>query len=273
MVIKQNKGYKLPLSKLEIIKKYILGSSCYTIAKECNCTPQTIYSIIKKSGTPLRTLSQAATKYKHNENFFSIIDTEEKAYYLGLLYADGNVSNRVLSISLQEKDGYILEKLKNFINYTGPILTINKPGNRQKQIKLSITSPTLIKDLFRHGLYPNKGTTLKFPTTVPKQLQHHFIRGYFDGDGCIYVNNKSKDYLFSMLGPQDFLINVQDILINNLEINRTKLYNPKNCKITQLHVLTYQGRQNVSKIFSLIYLNATIFLERKYNKFSTSNLY
>jgi predicted DNA-binding protein YlxM (UPF0122 family) len=71
MVIKQNKGYKLPLSKLEIINKYVSGASCYAIAKDCNCTPQTIYSIIKKSNTQLRTLSEAATKYTHNKDFFS----------------------------------------------------------------------------------------------------------------------------------------------------------------------------------------------------------
>jgi intein-encoded DNA endonuclease-like protein len=267
MVIKQNKGYKLPLSKLEIITKYISGESCYAIAKDCNCTPQTIYSIIKKSGTQLRTLSEAATKYTHDKNFFNTINTEVKAYYLGLLYADGNVTNNVLSISLQEKDKDILEKFKEHLKYTGPLLSINKSGNRQNQIKLSITSPKLVTDLLKHGLYPNKGTTLMFPSTIPEKLQHHFIRGYFDGDGCVYANDKSKDYLFSMLGPENFLINVQNILINNLAINRTKLYNPKNCKITKLHVLTYQGKQNLNKISSFIYFKATVFLERKYIKF------
>jgi intein-encoded DNA endonuclease-like protein len=268
MVIKQNKGYKLPLSKLEIIDKYLSGLSCYAISKECNCTPQTIHSIIKKSGTPLRTLAEAATKYTHDKNFFSTINTEEKAYYLGLLYADGNVSNKVVSITLQDKDIKILEKFKECLKYTGPLLTINKTGNRQNQIKLAITSSKLVSDLLKHGLYPNKGTTLTFPLTVPKKLQHHFIRGYFDGDGCVYANKKSGDYLFSMLGPKDFLIKVQEILINSLALNRTKLYNPKNCKTTQLHVLTYQGKQNLNKICSLLYYNASVFLDRKHNKFT-----
>lgn len=267
MVIKQNKGYKLPLSKLEIIAKYISGASCYTLAKQCNCSPQTIYSIIKKSGTQLRTLSEAATKYTHDKNFFKTIDSEEKAYYLGLLYADGNVTNKVVSISLQDKDKEILEKFKIDLKYTGPLLIINKSGNRQNQIKLTITSSELVNDLLKHGLYPNKGTTLTFPSTVPEKLQHHFIRGYFDGDGCVYANKKSGDYLFSMVGPKDFLIKVQDILINSLALNRTKLYNPKNCKTTQLHVLTYQGQQNLNKICNLIYQNATVFLNRKHDKF------
>jgi intein-encoded DNA endonuclease-like protein len=267
MVIKQNKGYKLPLSKLEIINKYNAGLSCYSIAKICNCTPQAIYYIIKKANVSLRTLSEAATKYTHDTTFFNVIDTEEKAYYLGLLYADGNVSNNVLSISLQIKDQDILEKFKKIIKYTGPLLNINKPGNRQNQIKLSITSPILIKNLLKHGLYPNKGTTLSFPTTLSENLYPHFIRGYFDGDGCIYTNNKSKDYLFSMLGPHDFLIKIQNILISNLAINKTKLYNPKNCKITKLHVLTYQGRLNLIKICNYLYANSTCYLERKYNKY------
>jgi hypothetical protein len=269
MVIKQNKGYKLPMTKLEIIDSYISGKSCYVIAKLCNCTPQTIYSIIKKSNTQIRTLSQSSTKYSHNQDFFSIINTEEKAYFLGLLYADGNVTKKVLSISLQEKDKPILVKFKDVLNYTGPILSVKKLGNRQQQWKLSITAPNLIQDLLPHGLYPNKGTTLTFPTTISENLYHHFIRGYFDGDGCIYTNNINKDYLFSMLGPFDFLSKVQSILIKELYLNKTKLYNPKNCKITQLHVLTYQGKQNLIKISDYLYNDANYYLDRKYDKFKS----
>lgn len=269
MVIKHNKGYKLPLTKQEIINKYISGLSCYAIAKECKCTAQSIYSILKKSNIKLRTLSQAATKYLHNQTFFDEIDTEEKAYFLGLLYADGNIFNNVLSITLQDKDKEILKKLKEFLQYTGPITIIKKLENRSNQVKLAITSPALVKALYKHGLYPNKGISLQFPMSIPKEHYVHFIRGYFDGDGCVYANHKSGDYLFSMIGPQEFLYSVQDILISNLAISRTKLYNPKNCKVTQLHTLTYQGRKNLRKIYSYLYDNSTIFLERKYSKFIT----
>lgn len=267
MVIKQNKGYKLPMSKIQIIKSYLLGISCYQIAKICNCSPQAIYAILKSTNTPRRSLSKAATKYTHDKKFFQKIDTEEKAYFLGLLYADGNVSKNVLSISLQEQDRSILDKLKNALSYTGPITPITKKDKRKQQWKLAITSKELIISLLTHGLYPNKGTTLKFPDTVPSFLLVHFIRGYFDGDGCIYTNFKNHDYLFSIVAPQNFLLKIQELMIKDLSLTKTKLYNPKNCKDTQLHILTYQGRKNLLRIRDWLYKDANIYLSRKKDKF------
>ena len=104
MVIKQNKGYKLPLSKLEIIQKYKKGFSMYEIAKLCNCTPQTIFHFLKQAGVKSRSLSVASTTYKHDTHYFDKIDTEDKAYFLGLLHADGNITKNLISISLQESD-------------------------------------------------------------------------------------------------------------------------------------------------------------------------
>lgn len=45
-------------------------------------------------------------------------------------------------------------------------------------------------DLSKHGCVPNKSLILKFPTTLPNELVNDFIRGYFDGDGSVYINNK-----------------------------------------------------------------------------------
>jgi intein-encoded DNA endonuclease-like protein len=267
MEIKQNRGYKLPISKLQIIEAYQSGKSCYKLATICKCTPQTIFSILKKANIPRRTLSKAATKYTHDITYFDQIDTAEKAYFLGLLYADGNISKNVLSISLQEEDKIILEKFKMHIKYTGPVKLVKKTGNRKQQYRLSITSQFLVSALFKYGLYPNKGTSLIFPVNLNSLLYSHFIRGYFDGDGCIYTNNNHKDYLFSIVGPYQFLEYIQNILIDNLQLNKTKLYNPKNCKINNLHILTYQGRNNLIKIRKFLYKDHTLYLNRKYLKF------
>lgn len=267
MEIKQNKAYKLPLSKLEIIDLYTKGQSCYKLAKTCNCSPQSIFSILKKSNTPRRSLSQAAFQYSHNRNYFNKIDTESKAYFLGLLYADGSVFKNRLSISLQEIDKHILETFKEFICYTGPLTLNKKSGNRVNQWQLAITSLTIVSDLFTHGVFSNKGFKLTFPRSVPDLLLHHFIRGYFDGDGCIYSNPKNQDYLFSMISTFSFLEDIQTIMIKNLELNKTKLYNPKNCKDNQLHILTYQGGRSIRKIREWLYKDATIYLTRKREKF------
>jgi intein-encoded DNA endonuclease-like protein len=267
MVIKQNSSYKLPFSKKEIIDKYQQGLSCYAIAKMCNCSASNIFSILKKANIQTRSLSQAATKYTLNHNYFDKIDNEEKAYFLGFLYADGNVINKKVTLCLQEKDKHILDCFKNSLQYTGPITINNKTGNRQTQFKLVITSELLVKALNIHGVYPHKAFNLSFPANLPKNYYNHFIRGYFDGDGCIYIHQNKTDYLISMIGPKIFLESIQTILVDSVKVNRTKLYNPKNCKENGLHTLTYQGRKNVIKIGDFLYKNATCFLNRKHSKY------
>lgn len=268
MVIKQNKGYKLPLSKTQIINLYISGQSCYQLAKTCKCTPQSIYFILTSTNTSRRSLSQAATKHTHNIDYFKKINTEAKAYFLGLLYADGNIYKNKLSISLQDKDKHILETFKNSILATNPIYKITKKeANRQLQWELSISGKNIVQDLLTHGLYPNKGFSLTFPTTIPDYLIHHFIRGYFDGDGCIYHNPKRYDYLFSIVATKEVNIGIQDILIKILHLNKTNLYNPPKMINKNLYILTYQGGNSVRKIRDYLYKNATIYLQRKYDKF------
>lgn len=66
------------------------------------------------------------TKYNINKDYFRIIDSNEKPYFLGLMYADGYVSERSIVLSLQEGDKLILEKFKKSIEYNGPIRFSNK---------------------------------------------------------------------------------------------------------------------------------------------------
>lgn len=253
-------------SKIKISKSYLSGKSCYELAKEYNCTPTHIHYILKKTNTPRRSLSEASYIYTHNKDYFKKIDTQEKAYILGLLYADGNISKNVLSISLQEKDKHILETIKACLSYTGPLRSVKKSGNRSPQWNLYITSTTLVKDLLTHGLFPNKGFHLTFPQ-ISYNLCKHFIRGYFDGDGCIYSNPKNQDYLVSMVSTKEVLEYIRDIFIHELGLSRTKLYNPPKVKDKNLYILTYQGRNNVKLLRGFLYKNATIYLQRKYDKF------
>lgn len=265
MEIKQNRGYRLPLTKIQIIASYKAGKSCYELAKICKCTPQSIFAILKKNNIKRRTLSEACRKYKHDRHYFDVIDTEPKAYFLGLLYADGNVFQDVVSIALQQPDKSILNKLKKALKYTGPIIPVKKSGGRQPQWKLTITSSELAQGLSKWGLIPNKGFHLLFPV-LPDALYPHFIRGYFDGDGCIYINKK-QDYLFSLVGTHELLSGIQQILIQRLGLSQTKLYHPPRLSSKNLWILTYQGRRNVQTIRELLYTRSSVWLTRKQKKF------
>lgn len=125
-------------------------------------------------------------RYTVNENYFECVDTIDKAYFLGLLYSDGYVNSGGFYLSLCETDLSILEVFKKTIGYSGDIKTKSN-GNEKHCIQkhLNIHSSKLAKSLISLGCVQNKTHILKYPSFLNEKLTSHFIRGYFDGDGCI----------------------------------------------------------------------------------------
>lgn len=158
-----------------------------------------------------------------NRNFFNVIDTEVKAYYLGFLFADGNVyqtsaGNYSVGIHIHKKDVSILKRFRNALDSQH---SISQKGDF---VQFQIGGDILARDLIKHGCVPRKSLILEFPTTVPKHLLRHFIRGYSDGDGCIYWN-RNKRYpttiicQWSLLGTEDFIQSIISILNEELNIS------------------------------------------------------
>ena len=202
-------------------------------------------------------------KFNFNSNIFKIIDTEAKAYWLGFLYADGYVNEtRGLELCLAAKDKNHLEKFKNFIE-SDQNIKFKKSSN---SYRLSIDSIELVQDLIRLGCFQNKSLILDFPVNkqVPENLIHHFMRGYFDGDGCISINTKKKYYLFSVLGTDNFLDKYDSYILNILNKNKPN----KRQANGRASSIQYGGRLQILKIYNFLYQDATIYLERKYNKFA-----
>lgn len=118
-----------------------------------------------------------------NRYIFDKIDTEEKAYWLGFLYADGSVGSKEdkIELSLAACDYNHIQKFKDFIGLD------NKISYRKKQnaYRYSFRDKTFKEVLIKQGCVPKKSLILTFPTIdqVPVELIRHFIRGYFDGDG------------------------------------------------------------------------------------------
>lgn len=122
------------------------------------------------------------------KNIFHIIDTEEKAYWLGFLYADGYVSKyNQIEVSLSLEDEEHLIKLKQFINTNTNII------KDEHRCRLLFCSKELANDLAQLGCVNNKSLILQFPTEqqVPQELIRHFLRGYVDGDGCLCYTKKT----------------------------------------------------------------------------------
>lgn len=132
--------------------------------------------------------------YKINDSFFDEIDCEEKAYILGFMYADGcneiNPEKCKYSISMSQlhQDIDILEKINQAMNSNYPIQIRLQKENRKQKCVLSISSKKLSNALCKLGCSKAKTFLIRFPKEnqyFNENLMHHFIRGYFDGDGCI----------------------------------------------------------------------------------------
>ena len=250
--------------ELEIIEKRKNKVPIKDILNEYNIKrPKTIYDIIKRNGIK----RIANKKYEVNENYFEKIDNEEKAYWLGFLYADGyvrllNRNSAQLKLKLQTSDKSHIEYFKKCIGSTNPIKDsidiFKKDGRSYKSYNstISIYNKKIVKDLISNGCFNNKTQKIRLPK-IEENLIYHFIRGYFDGDGSISKIKKSENiFSVSICSNKNFIQDLHQILgIGNM-------YDMKNYSL-----LIISKMLDIKKFRNLIYENANIYLERKYKKF------
>lgn len=245
--------------KEKIIEMYNSGMSGISIGKSLGYSSSMITESLKKWGTEIR----PKNKYTVDDNFFETIDTEEKAYVLGFWYSDGNVSKSEARIRLTITDIEILQKIKVAMKFDGPIREIKpKIQKRKIQYEMSIGSKKLYNDLISKGCVPNKTFVIQFPSPeiVPDHLIHHFIRGYFDGDGSIALG-RGKPRSIMIVSTEGFILGLVNKL--GLTTENYKIYNRFPERNTNTRSL-FLGRKAVVKQFiDKIYHNATIFMQRK----------
>lgn len=247
------------MTKKEIRKKYNLWSSqfCY---------------IIKKNNIPLinrRAIDSPTKKYNYDTNYFKEINTEEKAYFLGLLMADGWVSqgksNWTLGLAMTDKD--CIEKFQTALKTNSPIklreANIKDGVSRKACYFLYITCKEIIEDLNKLGIIGNKTNRTYIPN-IPKELIRHFIRGYFDGDGCIYVrkNTKNSNCSCSITSSSQLIIKqIYNILLNNNIKSFIRQHKPT------YSTVNIDNRLESLKFLDYIYKDCSIYMNRKYNKY------
>ena len=218
-------------------------------------------------------------KYKFNRNYFNKINTSKKAYWLGYLYADGYLinTNKTKGIRLTSKDYELIKKFK--INISSNHIIRKTIVNDVNYYFLVIYSKLITKQLTNQGIETNKSFIIKFPK-LNKPLIRHFIRGYFDGDGSFsyyyakqYCKNKfgqikkytSKNLkgIFSIAcASLTFITKIRDILNSEIKSNRQKFNKINNC-----YILTYDGKNQLKRLFDYLYKGNKVCLLRKKIKF------
>ena len=235
--------------------------SAAATAKKYGINRKTIIAYaIERGFTP----TQHHNKPNFNNTVFDIIDTEEKAYWLGFMYADGWISSKghIVGLTLAEKDIEHLKKFNEFLQYPkGCVVKKNGFGIKGNQLwacSTQIGDQHLWDALYDKGCIPNKSLILEFPTSrqVPTKLLRHFIRGYCDGDGSLGIYNNHNS--LSFIGTEQFLEKV----MNSLNITGNLYW--KTNKSEEVHVLKYSGKK-AAAIAEILYKDSNIYLERKYN--------
>lgn len=203
-------------------------------------------------------------KYTLNENYFDNIDTSNKAYILGFIYADGSISSRnALTLCLSKKDIEILEFIKKELEYSGEIKT--KIINNSEYSLLDITSKSLGIRLKQLGIIQNKTYESKNLPDVPNEYFNDMLRGYFDGDGSIY-GDKNKGYTICF-SSNKIVLEIVKTYFSSLEIKSSNIrLRNKNSEYSAM--LEIRGNNQIIKIQKLLYSEKESFcLKRKYNKF------
>ena len=212
-------------------------------------------------------------KYTLDRNFFKKPVNEKSAYWLGFLYADGYISQGsrtwCIGISLKESD---IEHLKKFnkdiggnypIKVRGRVATFGRNDYKKefRQCEIRIYNQELGKDLINLGITEKKSKNMEFPL-LNKESLVPFIRGYFDGDGSIFIKNKSLCCNFTS-GSKGFLEKLSDIL-NEYKIKHyiVSFENP-----STYYQVVISKKEDVKKFLNLIYDNPTIYLDRKYKMY------
>lgn len=144
------KRYELDKYKFEIINLYIDQKlSCSKIAYKLGCSLCGIYDALKRWKVSTRNLRDSHLVYSVNDDYFSEIDTEEKAYWLGFIYADGYVTGSKLGITIANLDRMHLEKFKKCIgsDYKIKSYVSNSVYGSCKYCRILINSEKLVKDI------------------------------------------------------------------------------------------------------------------------------
>lgn len=265
--------------KQKIIDLYKTGKTPSQICKEVDSLkdrkPQTLYPILIKAGLYQKKDKNDLRRFKVNDHYFDVIDNEHKAYWLGLLLADGFLSNsghatESFGISLSIKDKYILEEFVKDLESTYAVKEYIGKSKFENSCtdfayaKLLIKSKQIFNKLIEYGFTTKKSYDGVVPEEyIPDDLKIHFIRGYFDGNGGLSIGSGSHLYTLDFTGTKEIITWI------------LKYFNKENLKLQERHPdrdnnnvsIKISGDKQIYSIMSRIYKDATIYLIRKYDRY------
>lgn len=267
----RKKDVSLDLIKYKYYNEY---KSQQEIADELGVSQWIISDRMRKADLLILSKTRKFNPWRYNINHFSFDVLDKKsAWFLGWMISDGFVRNDRrfgLKVSMVDKD--IVEKFKDYIQYTGPVYRhkqkLEQTNKTYCQVSIQPTSKKIVTEFVKFGIIPNKSLFAKFPkiiTTKDEDIIRSFIRGVFEGDGSFLLERK-QSLLFQIVGTKELCSDVQEYLMKYVGVKITKL--TQNIKGVNHYALRYRGRIQALRIMDWLYENAgSDVLNRKYNKY------
>lgn len=248
-----------PIELYEQAKDYYLENdiSIKALCEQFVISRKSFALYLKENNVDIKIKSDNA-KRTLNKEFFRKIDTEEKAYWLGFVFADGCVVNNTstgsyrLCVELSSIDKSHLEKLKQSTESDAKIC--KRKGRDMSSVNL--VSKELVQDLIRHGCIPNKtehGFIPEHISNLNNDLKMAFIRGYLDGDG--FIDKTRYRIVFTIKS-----LNIAECINKMLNSYKSKIIQDKG-----FYRVIIENKEGYYNLLNDLYKNATIFLDRKYD--------
>lgn len=264
-VISKYDSLKLSGEIEQVVRDYLNGKTSYEISQHYKVSDRTVISWLLRENVNIKDRGRVT---KVNPFIFDNIDSEIKAYTLGLITADGSVSqkNNNITICLTKEDKYLLDIINNnLLDGLGTIIISHKEDKKPRYV-LSFSGKRIKERLKDFNIVPNKSHTLEnLSDLIPEEYYHHYIRGLFDGDGvCSYYtsHHKIKKVRIGYCSyKKEFVENYRDFLNQALNLPKNKLFNTGGC-----WQCSWAAFDDVQKFTNYIYKDATIFLGRKKKK-------
>ena len=221
----------------EWIELYKKNHSLREIANKYGCSVQTVSNHLTKE-IELRSYSETSRLYELNELYFSNINTKEKAYWLGYLFANGSTIESLQSNSIQltasEKQKERVETFLKALSTERPIL--QHKGENVYSVRIS--NQQLFSDVRNYGLVNNKTHGLNFPKNINGNFIKSFILGYFDGKGFI----ESRRPQMAITGSPSFLTQLLMIIEKELHLK----WNIKESQPNHYKVIAYSKKDIIT---------------------------
>lgn len=249
-------------NKEKILELHKNNYSNRKIGKEIGVSAYRISKFISNFG-----LKTNNPRYSRDENFMEILDSPEKAYFLGWIASDGNLMENIYSIRLtiQDRDRDVLELFSKILKTNKPLQFMKRGKDHwMDSYRLQINSKKMYYDIIKYGVHPNKTSTIYLPEEMPDNLFKYYLRGYFEGDGNLNPRKKGMSASFCISCKSEKMLiqlanKIEDLTGIKLSISKSKF---------DVYLLRCGGTVKVLKLMDWIYSERTdLHLNRKYQTY------